>query len=192
MSPITHFLAGWAVAQAPGLNPRERIAIATAGAIPDLDGLGVVVDFLTRNSAHPTNWWGDYHHVLGHGLLFCFVCVALAFFIAKHRWRAALLVALSFHLHLLGDLVGARGPEGEQWPIHYLWPFSERGQWIWSGQWALNAWPNFLITGVLLFLTFLWARNKGFSPLETLSPKAEAAFVLAIRQRFPVRTPDGH
>ncbi len=31
--------------------------------------------------------------------------------------RIPLLVLFSFHLHLLGDLVGARGPDGDQWPI---------------------------------------------------------------------------
>jgi len=189
MNPITHFLAGWAVAQAPGLNPRERAAVAIAGVIPDADGLGVVVDLLTRNAAHPTNWWGEYHHVLGHGLLFCLICAASAFFWARHRWRSSACVAMSFHLHLLGDLVGARGPEGDQWPIHYLWPFSERGQWIWSGQWALNAWPNFLITGILLFLAFWWARNKGFSPLEIVSQRADAIFVETVRRRFPPKGP---
>lgn len=189
MSPITHFLAGWAVAQASGLNPRERAAVAIAGVIPDADGLGIVMDFLTRNAAHPTNWWGDYHHILGHGLLFCAVCAAASFFLAAQRWRTAALVALSFHLHLLGDLIGARGPEGDQWPIHYLGPFSERGQWIWSGQWALNAWPNFVITGVLLFLAFVWARNKGFSPLEIFSSQADAAFVATLRRRFPIAAP---
>ena len=99
----------------------------------------------------------------------------------------ALLIALSFHLHLLGDLIGARGPEGEQWPIHYLSPFSESGQLTWQGQWALNAWPNFVITAILLLLTFYWARVRGYSPLEIFSKKADAAFVATLRRRFPVR-----
>lgn len=187
LSPITHFLAGWAVAQAAQLKARERAAVAIAGVIPDIDGLGVVVDFVTRNSAAPTNWWGEYHHILGHGLLFCALCAAGGWVLAERRWLTALLITLSFHLHLLGDLIGARGPEGEQWPIHYLWPFSEYGQWTWQGQWALNAWPNFVITGVLLLLTFYWARIRGYSPLEIFSKKADAAFVATLRHRFPVR-----
>ena len=187
MSPITHFLAGWAVAQvAPGLTRRERAAVAIAGVIPDADGLGLVADFFTRNAAYPTNWWGEYHHVLGHGVAFCVLCCLAAFFIAQRKWLVVALVAASFHLHLLGDLVGARGPEGEQWPIHYLGPFSERWQWVWSGQWALNAWPNFVVTGALLFLVFFWARARGHSPLEMLSLRADAAFVETLRRRFPL------
>jgi hypothetical protein len=46
----------------------------------------------------------------------------------------------------IGDLVGSRGPAGYQWPIPYLLPFSNSWHWTWKGQWALNAWPNILIT----------------------------------------------
>lgn len=134
------------MANAAKLERREHAWIAIGGVIPDADGLGIVADFLTRNSAQPLNWWGEYHHVLGHNLLFALIFSAAAFAYSTRRWLTALLVFVSFHLHLLGDLMGARGPEGEQWAIHYLWPFSDAGQWVWSGQWALNAWPNFAIT----------------------------------------------
>ena len=50
MSPITHFLAGWAVAHTAELNPRERMLVTVAGIIPDLDGFGIVVDFATRGA----------------------------------------------------------------------------------------------------------------------------------------------
>ena len=36
MSPITHFLAGWALANTTELNPRERMLVSVAGVIPDL------------------------------------------------------------------------------------------------------------------------------------------------------------
>jgi hypothetical protein len=188
MNPVTHFLAGWAVAQAPGLERRERAAIAIAGVIPDADGLGIVVDFFTRNSAHPTYWWGGFHHILGHNITFALICAAAAFFLAKQRWKTAVLAFLSFHLHILGDLAGARGPEGEQWAIPYLNPFSDRWQLVWSGQWALNAWPNFLITFLLLTAMFYFAWRRGYSPLEIFNRRADAAFITAIRQRFPLRT----
>ena len=60
MSPITHFLMGWAVANsAPSLDKRERAMVTWAGLVPDVDGLGIVADWVTRNSSHPLNWWGD-------------------------------------------------------------------------------------------------------------------------------------
>jgi membrane-bound metal-dependent hydrolase YbcI (DUF457 family) len=186
MNPITHFLAGWVVANAPGLERRERAAVAIAGVIPDFDGLGVVADFLTRHSAHPTNWWGEYHHILGHNITFAVAVAAAAFFLARQKWKTAALAFLCVHLHILGDLVGARGPEGEQWAIPYLNPFTDSVQLVWSGQWALNAWPNFAITFALLAATFYLARARGFSPLELLSRRADAAFVDSLRRRFPL------
>lgn len=65
VSPITHFLTGWGVANSvPSLDKRERALVTWASVVPDLDGLGIIADRLTRNSAHPLNWWGEYHHTL--------------------------------------------------------------------------------------------------------------------------------
>ena len=186
MSPITHFFMGWAVANsAPSLGKRDRALVTWASVVPDLDGLGIIADRLTRNSSHPLNWWGDYHHTLGHNLGFVIVVVAIAAIFATQRVKTTLLVLLSFHLHLLADLAGARGPDGDQWPIPYLLPFSKQLQLTWSGQWALNGWPNFVITGVLIGMMIIFARQRGFSPLEMVSSKADAIFVRALRMRFP-------
>src|SRR6185436_5291484 len=105
----------------------------------------------------------------------------------KDKRKTTLLVLLSFHLHLVADLMGARGPDGDQWPIPYLLPFSNRWQWTWSGQWALNAWPNFVLTALLLTLALWLAWKRGYSPLELFSAKADGALVRAIRNRFPVK-----
>src|SRR5579871_3715516 len=180
---------GWAVASAaPSLDRRERAMVTFASVIPDVDGLGLIVETLTRNSRHPLNWWSDYHHVLGHNLCFgIVVTIATAIFV-KQRMKVAFLVLLSFHLHLLADLAGARGPDGDQWPIPYLLPFSNKWQLVWSGQWALNAWPNLVISAALIIIAIVLARRRGYSPLEIFSRKADAAFVSALRRRFPVST----
>ena len=164
--------------------------VTWASVVPDVDGLGIIVERLTQNSLHPLNWWSDYHHVLGHNLGFAILIVALAGIFAKHRIKATLLVLFSFHLHLLADLVGARGPDGDQWPIPYLLPFSNQVQLTWSGQWALNAWPNLFITAVFIGTAVLLARGRGFSPLEMFSSKVDVEFVGALRTRFPVGTQD--
>jgi len=57
----------------------------------------------------------------------------------------------------------------------------------WSGQWALNAWPNFVVTAVLIGIAFILARKRGFSPVEMFSSKADAIFVRALRTRFPLK-----
>jgi len=181
MSPITHFLMGWAVANsAPSLDKRERAMVTWTSVVPDIDGLGIVADWLTRNSSHPLNWWGGYHHILAHNLCFALIVAVVAAILAKQKAKTTLLVLLSFHLHLAADLVGARGPDGEQWPIPYLLPFMKEVQLTWSGQWALNAWPNFVVTAVLIGIAFILARKRGFSPVEMFSSKADSIFVRAL------------
>jgi hypothetical protein len=187
MHPVTHLLVGWMVANSTELNRRERAAVALAGVIPDLDGLGAPVEALTKDWEKPLLWFSDYHHLL-HNITFAVAVVAVSFAVATRRWKTAALAFLSFHLHLLGDLVGARGPDGHQWPLPYLLPFSDAWQLTWSGQWALNAWPNFALTGILLAMTFYLAWRRGFSPLEIVSTRADRAFVEALRRRFGAKT----
>jgi membrane-bound metal-dependent hydrolase YbcI (DUF457 family) len=181
---VTHFLAGWSLAVVALPDARSRALATLAGVAPDLDGAGIVVDLATRSTSTPTNEWAAWHHVVGHGLLasvvVTFACAALA---KVDRAKMAALAFASFHLHVLGDLVGARGPDGDQWPIRYLWPFADV-ELTWSGQWALNAWPNFAITGALLVVMFVAAWRVGRSPLEMVSARANDAFVATLRRRF--------
>lgn len=181
------------------------LVVASAVA-PDLDGAGLVPELLTRNSSHPLLWFSQYHHAL-HTLAFALACTIAAYLIAgpwanftlrptvfdpgvpgrrllTHPWLTALLVFLSFHLHLLCDLIGARGPDGYQWPIPYLKPFSDAWQLTWHGQWALNGWQNFVFTVVLLASTLWIAWKYGSSPLELISGTANRAFTQALRQRL--------
>ena len=184
MNPVTHLMVGWTVANTTALTQRERALVTVAGVIPDVDGFGMITDFLTRNSAQPTEWWGEFHHVLAHNLGFGLGVGIAAFCLSTRRWVAASLALVSFHLHLVGDLIGARGPDGDQWPIPYLSPFVRDWELTWEGQWALNAWPNFVITGVLLLLTFYLAWRRAFSPLEMVSARTDRTFVKALRDRF--------
>ena len=187
MSPITHFFLGWTVANStPSLTKRERAMVTWAGVVPDVDGFGIFAERLTQNSAHPLNWWSDYHHVLGHNIGFALTVTVVAGIFARQKIKTAFLVFISFHLHLVADLLGARGPDGDQWPIPYLLPFSNAWQLSWSGQWALNAWPNFVITGTLIALTLVLARRRGYSPLESFSRKADSILVATLRSRFAV------
>ena len=179
MSPVTHFFAGWLLASVSptgrptALTRREKALVVAAAVAPDIDGIGIVPELLTRNTSHPLLWFSQYHHSL-HTLAFAIVCTLAAYLIVgplapartfatssyssdftfgpairkpqpsnrrlpTHPWLTALLVFISFHLHLLCDLIGARGPDGDQWPIPYLKPFSNSVQLAWHGQWALNA-----------------------------------------------------
>ena len=160
--------------------------VTWAGVAPDLDGMGIIAERLTQNLAHPLNWWSDYHHVLGHNIGFAMATTVVVIIFARQKFGTALLAFFSFHLHLIADLAGARGPDGDQWPVPFLLPFSNRWQLTWSGQWALNAWPNFVITATLIVVTIVLARRRGFSPLEMFSQKCDLAFVATLRTRFPI------
>src|SRR5579863_10475211 len=116
MSPVTHFLSGWVLANGAKLERRDRALVTLACVIPDVDGLGIIPELLTRHSAHPLLWFSLYHHAL-HNLAFALLVTVIAFAIAMRKWTTGLLVLLSFHLHLLEDVLGSRGPDGDQWPI---------------------------------------------------------------------------
>jgi inner membrane protein len=188
MNPVTHFLIGWTVANAVPVPKRDRGLITFASVIPDLDGLGLVAEIATRGSPKPLTWWSDYHHVLGHNIGFAVVVTLVFACLAKNKLLTPGLVLISFHLHLLGDLFGARGPDGEQWPIPYLLPFSNAWQLTWSGQWPLNAWPNVVITLTLIMWSLILARSRGYSPLEIFAGRADGVVVETLRRRFPMKS----
>jgi inner membrane protein len=181
MSPITHFLTGWTIANLPAeTTPRDRFLVSLAAVISDVDGLGIVIDFITKR----TTFYQNFHHTLGHNLLFGIVVTLLFSWQANRKFITGILVFIGFHLHLFEDLIGSRSPDGYQWPIPYLWPLTNQGQWTWAGQWELNAWPNFLITGILLMIMFWLALKRGFSPLEIISCQADQAFINTLQKRF--------
>lgn len=187
MSPITHLLSGWLVAAAAPLDRRCRTLVTVAAAVPDVDAFGAVAIAVGLPAGKA--WWSDYHHVLGHNLALGLVFAIAAFFISGRRLAVAILCLASFHLHLLGDIAGGKGPDGYAWPIPYLLPFSDSWQFAWRGQWPLNAWQNFALTGAMIVATFALAWRRGYSPLEMVSARADTAFVSALRRRYGFPAP---
>lgn len=185
MSPITHLLVSWLVAEATVEGRRARVLVTVAGVVPDVDGLGLLVDLAKSGNADNPEYWSEFHHVLGHNLWLCVLTVGICAAIAKsHRLKCAIASAVTFHIHLLMDLVGSRGPDGYNWPISYLAPVSTRPEFSWQGQWALNAWPNFVITTAALAAILYLSWRRGHSPLELISSSADQAFVVTLRSRF--------
>lgn len=184
MNPISHLLTGWVVANTGDLTTRDRVLVTLAGVVPDIDGLGFVAEILTEHTISPLLWYSRYHHVLCHNLGFGLLLALTAFLLGGRRWMTTFLALVAFHLHLLADLIGSRGPDDYQWPLAYLSPFSDRWKLVWSGQWELNAWPNLLITAILLAATIYIAWKKGRSPLELVSKKADLAMVSILRRQY--------
>lgn len=106
------------------------------------------------------------------------------FALSQRRWLAALLAFIAVHLHFLMDILGSRGPDGYNWPIPYLEPFTSRVQLFWSGQWTLNGWQNILITCGLLVVVLILSVQRGRSPVEIFSEGTDKRVIAALRQRW--------
>lgn len=181
MSPLTHLVGSWLVASATTNNPRDRKLVTWAGVVPDADGLGAVADVVGSwgtGKECTFYYYQTYHHLLMHGWPAATVISILFALYAQQRPRVLLLCLLNFHLHLLCDLIGSRGPTvGDLWPICYSEPLFRHPIWFCKYQWKLDGWQNQSIF-IVLFLTSLWvAARKGFSFVEVVSSRADKVFV---------------
>jgi hypothetical protein len=184
VNPETHLLASWVIGAKTTDNERDCRLVALAGILPDADGLGLILDAANRAlGGRQTFFYEHYHHYLLHGFLGGILITLLVACFAKRKWRVALLALLVFHLHLLCDLVGSRGPDRvDLWPIFYLGPFTKEPMWIWKGQLPLDAWPNRLLT-VGLFVWALWlAVERGYSFVGVFSRRLDRVFVDVLRK----------
>jgi len=183
MSPITHFFIGWVVFEQRLKSDRDKALVCLAGVVPDLDGLGIVVDFVTRVFGWPeTNYYQTYHHLLGHGLPAVLLISLFAAANARQRFRVAAFAFMAFHLHLLCDLFGARGSTAEDiWPIYYFSPISSAMELSWRHQWSLVGWQNMLLSMLLLAAIMVRATARGYSPLGLVSRAGDAVFVAVLR-----------
>lgn len=186
MSPITHFLASWSLAEIAGLDERDKVIVTWLGTAPDLDGFGAITDTVVRalGDGDPA-LYERFHHSLLHGGFGSLLLPAIGLAFARRRGRTFLFGVAAIHLHLLCDLVGSRGVTADQiWPIHYLGPFSESLTWSWAGQWPLNGWPNILFSVGLMGFAMARAATVGHSPVRLLNRRADAAFVSVVKARW--------
>jgi len=186
MSPIAHLVGSWLVAVATTDNPRDRKLVTLAGVLPDVDGLGVIGDVAISwfsGKECTFHYYQQYHHILLHGWPGAVVVSALLAGFGRERWRVLLLCLLTFHLHLLCDFVGSRGPTvGDRWPICYSEPLFRHPIWFWKYQWPLDGWQNQSIF-LVLFAVSLWvAVRKGHWFAELVSERADAACVKVLRK----------
>ncbi len=185
MSPETHLLASWLVAAKTTDNPRDCRLVTLGGILPDADGLGLLADTFNSFFRHKqTFYYGEYHHYYLHGALGAVLISTVLACFARRRCRVVLLALIVFHLHLLCDLLGSRGPSpADLWPIYYFGPFSSRhAVWLWQGQWRLDGWLNRIIT-VGLFLWALWlASKRDDSVVGVFNRRLDHTFVRVLRQ----------
>jgi hypothetical protein len=157
-----------------------------AGTLPDLDGLGMIPDLVTRALGREETFYYDtFHHSLLHGIAAVLVFAAISLLAARDRIRAVILTVVVMHVHLFMDLVGSRGPTPQDiWPIPYLAPFSERLTVAVPWQWRLDGWQNILLSVVLLGMVFRRAALGGHTPVELLGRPSERRFAEAVQARW--------
>jgi hypothetical protein len=183
MAPMTHLLASWVAGATLTRNERDCRLVALAGVLPDLDGLGLIVDGINAAMGQKSLYYLHYHHYLLHGWVGGLLLALAAAAFARNRVRVFLLALMVFHVHLLLDFVGSRGPSPEDlWPIFYHGPFDKDPMWIWKGQWRLDSWINRLFT-LGLFAGALWlAVLKGYSFVGVFSRKLDRIFTPVLQR----------
>jgi len=184
VSPETHLLASWIIAAKTTDNPRDCRLVTLAGILPDADGLGLFVDMAAGwLGCKQTFFYERFHHYLLHGAPAGILIAAVAACFARRHLRVALLSLLVFHLHLLCDFVGSRGPSPQDlWPIFYFGPFDKDPMWVWRGQWRLDSWINrYLSAGLFLYALWLPVR-LGYSVVGVFSHRADQPVVAVLRK----------
>jgi inner membrane protein len=184
LNPETHLLASWVIAAKTTDNARDCRLVTLAGILPDVDGLGIIFDFANQALwGRKTFFYAHYHHYLLHGAFGAILVTALLTCFARRKWRVALFSLLVFHLHLLCDLVGSRGPDPvDLWPLFYFGPFSRDPMWLWKGQWPLDAWPIRYITVLLFFWSLCLAVPRGYSFVGVFSARLDRIFIEVLRK----------
>jgi hypothetical protein len=165
-----HVMSGWIAANYFKLNARERFLCMVAAGIPDVDGLGILIS---------QECYFDYHHILGHNLLFGAIIALLLTILSKHRLKAFLLYLALFHLHLAMDLVGS----GECWTVAYFKPFSNYELYC-RYNWALFSWQNMTVNFLFLFWTLALIITKKRTPLEYITPALDKKWTAKFNQLF--------
>lgn len=168
----THLVLSWLVGHRLA-DRRERVLVAWAGVVPDLDAASALGGI---------ELYGQWHHVLTHGIFAALaVAVGVALLASPGARRSAGLLALvTFHLHLACDLLGS----GREWSITYLYPLSTAELFTPYG-WSLGSWQNIVITAAALFAVGVVGVVRGRTVAEAFLPaRADRAVVEALRQRF--------
>ena len=181
MAPGTHLLISWISTIEILKNRRERMLVTFTGVLPDADGLGIVVDFITGT----TDYYLKFHHYLGHSILSAIIFSTFASLFAKTQKRTVWLLSFFVvHLHILCDVIGSKSPDGFHWPIYYLYPFNKTFELTWKYQWELNAWQNQVILITLLIISFYYVKKKHMTIFEVFSKKLDRAALLMYHKYF--------
>jgi inner membrane protein len=169
MSPITHALVGWVIAQ-PLVEKRDRFLVTAAAIMPDIDGMTFLAGVDT---------YQKYHHTFGHNIFTGIIFSAICLLMAKNKSQIFFICFISFHSHLVFDLLGS----GADWGIYYLWPLSSYE--LKSAppfQWELDSWQNLMTTFLFIVAIFIIGVKKGRTILELISSRLDSVVVTVFKK----------
>lgn len=170
MAPQQHFVISWVLSNLNFGSRKERIVTTICGVIPDVDGLGILIDKILGDGSY--SYYFLLHRKFGHGILGLTVIAICVYFICKRRILPVLVAILIYTIHLFFDLIGSAGPYREIWPLYPLWPFSNRQITV-GWQWGLNSWQNTAITAIFIVIVIVIAIKKRRTFLEVFSRKID-------------------
>ena len=149
---LTHIGLSWIVANSVSGSRRDRCLVVLAGVVLDLDGIGI----LWSQHAYAVT-----HRAAGHGLLGALLVIAGTMLLADAPLNTGVLAAISFHLHLVLDVVGTGGL-----PIRYFWPFTDWG-WTYRDHWVLASWQNGVVMAATLLgvIWIAWRKRRTRAPI---------------------------
>ncbi|MDP7093253.1 MAG: zinc finger HIT domain-containing protein [Gammaproteobacteria bacterium] len=168
MNPITHLEFGWALANTIDGPPKRRLMIMAAGLVADLDGMTI----LFGQEAYQV-----YHHSVTHNFVFGALLALGLTLLFDRSVKAALLIYLSYLVHLGCDLVGTI------WEMKILVPFSQL-QIESPVNWPLNSWQNYLVTAILAMIGLWIAVRYKRTPFELVWPSLDRVLVTMIDLRW--------
>ncbi len=157
-------MSGWCVGNLFKLNKRERFFCMIVASVPDIDGLSIL------------GGWGfyqDWHHVIGHNILFCVILAGVFAYFSQHRIKSFFIYLGLFGLHMAMDLFGS----GVGWYLYFYWPFSME-KFYTNLCWEFFSWQNQVAGGLLLAWTIAIIYCQRRTPLEYIMPKLDRRLVV--------------
>ncbi len=179
MAPQQHLVISWVLANLNYERKRDRVVAVLAGVLPDIDGLGAVVDYINKDPYYYN--YLKWHRTFGHSIFTLLFIMVVTFLICGRRIRPVIVASSVWLTHMFFDLTGSAGPDGSIWTLIPFWPLSEH-EISFSWQWALNGWQNVAITAVFVIIMIIIATKKKRSLIEIFSSKFDSYAINVVEQ----------